>query len=573
MMKSRTISLKPQYLVLILASVTTFLLRFVLLDRLPLTNSEAINALQALTGAQGGEHLIGGEAGYVLLTTAWFFLFGAGDGIARFWPALAGAALALTPWLFRRHLGEKAALLLCFGLAVDAGWTAVSRQAHGMTLAGLFIILALAALVNKKSRLLGVLTALALLGGPAFWLGAIGLGAAYALYKLVFQPQQIQSEEDEAEEIGIFEGINWKSAGIWFGGAALAFGTLLFLIPNGLNSVFNGFAQYFINWSKPGDLNIWRLLLGFVISQPIGFLFGAIGLLRMFRSRNSLDIFLAVWWLTALALVLLNPGREMIQAGWASLPMLALASRQLAGLLTTEVQGRWTAIAYSIIVVVLLVFAWLNFIAYFQAARPEVSTLIRVVTTIFPVLLLIGAAIVIRWFWSEETAGQGALWGLVAVLALWSFSAAWGNTGLGANPAGQIWRVDALVDEVDLLKTTVNELSTWKTNVAGELELVVEGIDSPALRWALRDYSQIKYVTSTASASSPAMLITGDKPSPELAETYRGQDFVLEINPSWQMSFDEWLQWAAYKKVPVSKTMVVLWARADLFPDAAGFNP
>ena len=573
MMKSRTISLKPQYLVLILASVTTFLLRFVLLDRLPLTNSEAINALQALTGAQGGEHLIGGEAGYVLLTTAWFFLFGAGDGIARFWPALAGAALALTPWLFRRHLGEKAALLLCFGLAVDAGWTAVSRQAHGMTLAGLFIILALAALVNKKSRLLGVLTALALLGGPAFWLGAIGLGAAYALYKLVFQPQQIQSEEDEAEEIGIFEGINWKTAGIWFGGAALACGTLLFIIPNGLNSVFNGFAQYFINWSKPGDLNIWRLLLGFVISQPIGFLFGAIGLLRMFRSRNSLDIFLAVWWLTALALVLLNPGREMIQAGWASLPILALASRQLAGLLTTEVQGRWTAIAYSIIVVVLLVFAWLNFIAYFQAARPEVSTLIRVVTTIFPVLLLIGAAIVIRWFWSEETAGQGALWGLVAVLALWSFSAAWGNTGLGANPAGQTWRVDALVDEVDLLKTTVNELSTWKTNVAGELELVVEGIDSPALRWALRDYSQVKYVTSTASASSPAMLITGDKPSPELAETYRGQDFVLEINPSWQMSFDEWLQWAAYKKVPVSKTMVVLWARADLFPDAAGFNP
>ena len=573
MMKSRTISLKPQYLVLILASVTTFLLRFVLLDRLPLTNSEAINALQALTGASGGEHLIGGEAGYVLLTTAWFFLFGAGDGIARFWPALAGAALALTPWLFRRHLGEKAALLMCFGLAVDAGWTAVSRQAHGMTLAGLFIILALAALVNKKSRLLGVLTALALLGGPAFWLGAIGLGAAYALYKLVFQPQQIQSEEDEAEEIGIFEGINWKTAGIWFGGAALACGTLLFIIPNGLNSVFNGFAQYFINWSKPGDLNIWRLLLGFVISQPIGFLFGAIGLLRMFRSRNSLDIFLAVWWLTALALVLLNPGREMIQAGWASLPILALASRQLAGLLTTEVQGRWIAIAYSIIVVVLLVFAWLNFIAYFQAARPEASTLIRVVTTIFPVLLLIGAAIVIRWFWSEETAGQGALWGLVAVLALWSFSAAWGNTGLGANPAGQIWRVDALVDEVDLLKTTVNELSTWKTNVAGELELVVEGIDSPALRWALRDYSQIKYVTSTASASSPAMLITGDKPSPELAETYRGQDFVLEINPSWQMSFDEWLQWAAYKKVPVSKTMVVLWARADLFPDAAGFNP
>jgi len=80
-------------------------------------------------------------------------------------------------------------------------------------------------------------------------------------------------------------------------------------------------------------------------------------------------------------------------------------------------------------------------------------------------------------------------------------------------------------------------------------------------------------VTTTASASAPALVITDDKPSPELAETYRGQDFVLAVNPTWQMSFDEWLQWVAFKTVPVSKTILVLWARTDLFPDAAGFNP
>ncbi len=573
MMKPANFNMNTQRLALILAGITAFLIRFVLLNKVALTNPEATNALQALVGSQGGEHLVGGEAGYVLLTTAWFFLFGAGDGLARFWPALAGTALALTPWLFRRQLGEKTALLLCFGLALDAGWTAVSRQAHGMTLAGLFIILALVALLNKKSRLLGVFTAVAMLGGPAFWLGAIGLAAAFALYKMVFQPRQSSSEENEAREIGIFEGINWRSVGIWFGGTALACGTLLFIIPNGLDSAFNGFAQYFVSWTKPGSLNIWRLLLGMVLSQPIGFLFAGVGLFRLLRTKNQLDTFLAVWWLTALALVLLNPGREMIQVGWASLPMLALASRQLAGLLTFGVRARWTAIAYSLIVVVLMMFAWLNFIAYFQPARPEISTFIRIVTTVFPVLLLIGAAIVVRWFWSEETAGQGALWGLVAVLALWGFSAAWGGTGLGAAPAGQVWRTGSLIDEVDLLKTTVNDLSTWKNRVPGELELVVEGIDSPALRWALRDYDQVKFVTSTASASSPAMVITPDKPSPELADTYRGQDFVLEVNPTWQMSFDEWLQWVAYKTVPVSKTIVVLWARADLFPDAAGFNP
>jgi len=573
MMNSVSLNPKIQRLAWIAAGIIAVLMRFVLLDKLPLTNPEAINALQALNGTQGGDQPIGAEAGYVLLSTAWFFLFGAGDGIARFWPALAGALLALTPWLFRKQLGEKAALLLCFGLVLDAGWTAVSRQAHGMTLAGLFSILALAALVNKKPRLLGAFTALALLGGPAFWLGIIGLGIAFGLNKLVFQPRQVTLEEEETEEIGIFDRINWKTAVIWFGGLLLACGTLLFIIPNGISSVFNGFAQYFASWVNPGSLNIWRLLLALVLSQPIGFLFAAVGILRVFRYHDRLDTFLTVWWLTALVLVLLNPGREMIQVGWAALPMLALASRQLAELLKTRIEARWTAIAYSIIVVVLLVFAWLNFIAYFQAARPEVSTFVRIVTTVFPVLLLVGAAIVIRWFWSEETAGQGALWGLVATLTLWGFSAAWGGTGLGANPAGQIWRSGGLIDEVDLVKSSVNDLSTWKMRVPGELDLVVEGVESPALRWALRDYVNVKFVTSTASNASPAMLITIDKPSPELAETYRGQDFVLEVTPNWQMSFDEWLQWVAFKKVPVSKTMVVLWARADLFPDAAGFNP
>ncbi len=230
--------------------------------------------------------------------------------------------------------------------------------------------------------------------------------------------------------------------------------------------------------------------------------------------------------------------------------MLALAASQLAKLLTTAISFRWTAIAYSIIVGVLLTFSWLNFIAYFRADRPEVSTFVRMAGTLFPVLLLVGAAFVIRWFWDEETAGQGAMWGLIAALGLWGFAAAWGGTGLGANPEGQVWRRGAWVDEVDLLQTTLNDLSTWKMRVPGELELVVEGIDSPALRWALRDYRQTRFVTTTASSSTPALLITADKPSPELADTYRGQDFVLEVTPIWQLSFKDWLKWIALKINP-----------------------
>lgn len=558
-------NLPYQRIALLLTGVIALLMRFVLLGKLPLTDSESINALQAL----GGGHFIGGEGGYVLFTSAWFFIFGAGNAVARFWPALAGTAMALTPWLFRKHLGEKTALLLCFALAMDAGWVAVSRQANGMSWAGLFVLLALVALLEKKPALLGAFAGLAFLGGLAFWQGAVGLGFAYVLYRYVFQPRQPVEEGVE----GTFGGIDWKVVSGWFIGVVLASGTLLFLIPNGVNATANGLVQYLTGWSQTSTVTAGRMLLGLVLSQPLGFLFAAVGLVRVFQTKNPLDTFLAVWWLAALALALLYPAREVADLGWVLLPMLALAVRQLANLLTTAVSFRWTAIAYSIIVVVLLTFAWLSFIAYFQADRSEVSTFVRIANMLFPVLLLVGAAFVIRWFWDEETAGQGAMWGLIAALGLWGFAAAWGGTGLGANPEGQMWRRGALVDEVDLLQTTLNDLSTWKMRVPGELELVVEGIDSPALRWALRDYRQAQFVTTTASASTPALLITVDKPSPELADTYRGQDFVLAVNPMWQMGFKDWLQWIAFKTIPVEKTIVILWARADLFPDAPGFNP
>ncbi|MBA4399152.1 MAG: hypothetical protein C0396_04695 [Anaerolinea sp.] len=558
-------NLPYQRIALLLTGIIAFLMRFVLLGKLPLTDSEAVNALQAL----GGGRFIGGEGGYVLLTSVWFFIFGAGDAVARFWPALAGTALALTPWLFRKHLGEKTALLLCFGLAIDAGWVAVSRQANGMSWAGLWVLLTLAALLNKKPALLGLFAGLALLGGPAFWQGAVGLGFATVLYRFVFQPRQPVEEGVK----GTFDDFDWKAASGWFIGVVLVAGTALFLIPDGLNSIANGLVQYLTGWSQASTVTAGRMLLGLVLSQPLGFLFAAVGLVRVVQMKNPLDTFLAVWWLAALALALFYPAREIADLGWVLLPMLALAASQLAKLLTTAISFRWTAIAYSIIVGVLLTFSWLSFIAYFRADRPEVSTFVRMAGTLFPVLLLVGAAFVIRWFWDEETAGQGAMWGLIAALGLWGFAAAWGGTGLGANPEGQVWRRGAWVDEVDLLQTTLNDLSTWKMRVPGELELVVEGIDSPALRWALRDYRQTRFVTTTASSSTPALLITADKPSPELADTYRGQDFVLEVTPIWQLSFKDWLKWIAFKSIPVEKTIVILWARADLFPDAPGFNP
>ncbi|MHB1337949.1 MAG: hypothetical protein ACYCYG_03915 [Bellilinea sp.] len=559
---------------LILASILAFGIRFVLLGKQPLSDLEAVNALQALNLAGGGEITGSSEAGYVGFTSIWFFLFGAGNFGARLLPALSGTVLAMSPWLFRKQLGERAALLLCFGLALDASWAAVSRQAFGMSWAALFTVLALAALLNTKSALLGVFTALAILGGPSFWQGAIGLGAAALIFNFVFRPKPSDQEDYSQSTQNLFAEIRWKQFVFWFFGTLVIVGTLLLTMPNGLNTAVNGAIDYFSGWGREEQTSIGLMALGLVLSQPLGFFFAGIGAVRAFSKKDALDIFLFTWWLVSLVLAFIYPARDMTILGWSALPMLALAARQISSLVNPEVEHGWVAIGQGIIVFVLLVFAWLSYIAFFYAVSQETPTLVRVAATLIPFLLILGCIFAIRSWWSEETAGQGALWGLLAALMLWVVSAAWSSTGLGAHPEGQIWYKSPMLDEVDLLETTLSDLSTWKTREPGQLELVVEDIDSAGLRWVLRDYQQVKFVTSSAPSSSPAVIITTDKPTPGLADTYRGQYFVLRVKPVWQdMTFEDWLQWTAFKSVPLEKSTVVLWARADLFLDAEGFNP
>ena len=80
--------------------------RFLALGASYLSDQEATWALQALDLAKGSRAMIGAQPGYVLLTSPLFYLFASNNGLARFWPALVGSLLALSPLLFRRQLGK-----------------------------------------------------------------------------------------------------------------------------------------------------------------------------------------------------------------------------------------------------------------------------------------------------------------------------------------------------------------------------------------------------------------------------------------------------------------------------------
>ena len=145
-------------------------LRFAALDAAPLGASEAGQAMLPWRAISEGS-MPGAESYSPLVFSAnalLFWLLGVSDSIARFLPALAGAALPLTPLLMRKRLGRLAALAAGCYLAISPSALFASRQVDGRVIAALGAMLLLAGLLRFSES------------GDRRWfmLGAIGAAAA-----------------------------------------------------------------------------------------------------------------------------------------------------------------------------------------------------------------------------------------------------------------------------------------------------------------------------------------------------------------------------------------------------------
>ncbi|MCX8026048.1 MAG: hypothetical protein N3A60_12675, partial [Thermanaerothrix sp.] len=169
--------------VFLIALLLGGMLRFLGLDLHPLSDAEARLALQAYALAQGQSvpDLVG-QPGYLLPTAVAFFLLGAREATARFWPAVWGLLVIILPWLLRNHLGRRTAVFLSLGLALDAGLVATSRLAAGDSLAVLGLLGFMTFLWRGEWHWAGIALALGILGGPSFWIGALILLVTWRLW-------------------------------------------------------------------------------------------------------------------------------------------------------------------------------------------------------------------------------------------------------------------------------------------------------------------------------------------------------------------------------------------------------
>ena len=561
-------------------------IRLYRLGAAPLSDFEADWAQQALDLAGGGQPVLGPQPAYILLTSLFFILFEATNFLARLVPALAGSLLVLLPLLGQGMFGKadwtrKAGLITALGLAIDPGLVALSRMAGSSMAALAFGLLALTLYYRRSSGWAGLCAGLALLSGPGLLHGALVLGLSWALLRWLEISLQLPRIETGTEELSALSSPASRRTGLFvLAGTVLVAGLLFLRVPQGLGALAAGIPAYLRSWVTLSDVPALRLPGALLVYQPFVLLFSLIGAVRGWKGtvkgwqeyRGVAR--LSIWAFTALLLAVVYPGRQVGDLIWALVPLWGLAAFELTHHLPDTAEDKITRLVaggLGLLVFVLLVVAWFNLLAMVRVSGGAAlywAVIGGALVLGFVSLMLVSAG------WSSVAARLGLVWGLALALGLGLLAGTWGLAQLRPNGAQELWSRTPSAGQVELLTSSLDKLSIWGTGHRQQLEIVMT-IDSPSLRWALRNFPDARYVTTLAASEAPAVVITPKEIEyPNLAEMYRGQDLVWRVYPGWIGAFPpDFINWLAFRQAPLAQEQVILWARVDLFADEGLVQP
>lgn len=607
-----------------LAFLLGLMLRFLHLGTLPLTDTEAKWALQALEIARGNHPILGGQPGYLVLTAINFFIFSGSNFMARFWPALIGSGLVLVPVAFQKKLGLKAAIILSFALALDPGLMAVSRMAGSPILAIGFTAMCLAAWQSNKVKLAGFFGGMALLSGPSAWFGVLGLGISWIILRFVVKSKAIkvkavgggvdkiavdeispektaierveETRKLEVNSSSTVDRLPLKSALTWGIVTIVLAGTLFLLIPAGLSSWAGSLVDYFRGWGT-----VFLITPGFLITALLMYSIMALifvwnrfwkGGFRNDAVSIEAGFFCAVFFL----LTLIYPAHQVGDLVWMLVPLWVVAALEISDQLVIKDNQKLEIALTSVMTFIFLVYIWQNLISIPKIVNNSILVesaillsmqkflqsfglllngmlLSRILILVGAVLLLIMSLFLVTAIWDKKVAKLGSLWGLTFALFLYSINAGIGAAGLRIPTSAELWQPGPRFAQADLLEKTMSDLSKWKNGHNEDLDItVLSSFNTPAVGWILRDW-QVTQVDALSAVSSPALIILPEGLDVTLSSAYRKQNFVYMETPLWfGLATNDWLKWVAFREIPVQTASLVLWARDDLFSDTGVGN-
>lgn len=536
-------------------------LRFALLGHHPLNDYEASQALQALALGNGEPAVLTGQAGYVALTALNFFVFGAFDFMARFWPALVGSLAVLLPLLFRPWLGRKVALLLAALIAIDPVLIGASRTADGSTLALVGLIAGAGFFLMKKPVLSGICLGAALTGGVETWFGVLLLGVLFFIGKASLADLTSDTPIELSKR-------HWVTTAVSAVVSLVVISTVFFTHPAGISAVGASLGDFLAALGEIDGAALLGMGVAWLWMELPLVVLAAWVMVDGGLNRNPLTRWLGLWWGLALALAVITPANGVNHFHWMSIPILALAAIKLVAILQRQpLENRLVYIAESVVVVALILFSFMNLLALVNNAyfTPE-ETRNRIIGTLLPLILLVLLTILLSWGWSVSDTRRGFITGMLVLFACIAFSNTWKSAGLGSRPQFEMATVAGYPTGEAPLMATISDISRWNTGYDQRIDILLVGVDQPSLAWALRDFERVSRDSGYNPNLSPSLIVTGIDRNITSSTSYRGQKFQWVVTPDLStLTLKGWIKWAAFRTAPVQQTDLILWARNDLF--------
>ncbi len=549
------------------AFMIALLLRLVSLGMPSLNDVEAQRALQALSLVRGEPTSVGGQPGYIGLTSLFFLIFEPSTFLARFMPAVFGALLALVPWLFRQQFKDLPSVLLAFLAAFEPALVALSRSADGTIITITCLLAAFGFLLNRKHILTGISLGLALIGSEQFLAMIVTLLLAWVL-----------AYSSEKKEEGLLDEIirdlskKWWKLVIAAISTALLVSSVFFLYPKAISGIGSTVVDYFRSWNFSQGIGVSTFSLILLVTQFPALILGVWGLISGLITKSRFIRFLGVWWVISLLLGFLNPSHNGLTLALINVPLFVLATLKINTLIEKiEVQSIIVVSIEGVISISLILFSVLNFLNLVNFPPTDAIMLRnRLLGSLLPLALWAAFSMLLAWGWDSISTRSGILLGIGVLAGAILVGAGWKSAGLGFYPENELHTNARYVIGADRILQTSNDLARWNSGVATRIDVDLVGLESASIRWMMRNFEKVTQNPVFPFSTAPSVVISTQESLLQTQSLYRGQQVEWAVQPDYsQLTWRDWCKWFFIRQIPQQKENVIIWVRNDLIKSGA----
>lgn len=556
----------------ILIVVVAAILRLPDLGTPPLSSFEAHEALAVWDQWQPVSDSINvGSPLYFTLTGLISQVMGYSDEVMRLIPVLFGICLVFLPWFLRHRSGKLGALVASLLLAVSPTLTFTSRTAGGQSAALFFGFLIFIAWLRYQESAAGawfyillIAIAFGITTDPIFYGFLIPLIFAW-LAQAIIGPSLFLDNNVHRQRVRLPSRSEARTGSMIALGVFILVATTILLRPDGIGAAFDLVAQWLARFSLEADTQLWiSPFLAILRYELVLLIIGLPAVFWAIRSDRSYPFLLAYWLVGSLLLLLLQRGVM------ANVVLVTIPGLLLIGTFTGAILGGiqdWRRLSFSMAILIASGIIYVNLSRYgrlLDANQKSAGTynILLVIITLMATATLLA----ILWGWDKEVVKKGLLFGLLLIFVMVSLRTTWWLSRAGANDTHELLVTSASDDDLPLLATTIKDLS-WQVDNSEQDVQILSSVESPALRWYLREFTNLEIGNALPRSMDTPIIITMDEQLPELSTGYIGSDFGhVRLNSPQRFLPADMLRWWLFRE-SLSQALeerVILWIRADL---------